>query len=308
MSRNKKSDYVWNEIYGEHLTGGGRSPFKHNAQEVELATLELMYLRLLTEMSVNRFKWIGLPDTINERFLELVLFRQGLAVWFRHPVNGELLALRGASQGPLNMYDEPTSFLVIGNASFTGLRLSADDCVPIWSNFLRTPDLDIVTIYSKRLAQLDRSIDINSRNARRSKVIVAEENQRLSATNINNELDRGSPVIQVNAQGMNLLENITAVDMGVEPDGIEKLQAVRTKVWNDCMGLLGLNFANQDKRERMVVDEVSANDEQVGNMRRVHLNERKRACREINKRYGLSIDVKYHVDVTEPIENTYGEM
>ena len=58
----------------------------------------------------------------------------------------------------------------------------------------------------------------------------------------------------------------------------------------------------------MVVDEVSANDEQVQAMKNVYLNERKRACRLINLKYGLSIDVKYRVDIPEIPYATGGEL
>lgn len=302
----KKADSVWQAIYGPHLSGG--RDYAYNPSDNELAVYERMYMRILSEMCINRFKWIGLPDEINERFLELTLFRQALSIFYWDNEYDHYMALRGASYGPLNMYDEPTSFRVTGNSTFVGKDLSDKECVPIWANVLRLPDADIVLTYAKRLANMDRTIDINSKNARRTKVIVANENQRHSAANINNEIEKGSPSIWVNAAGMDLLNNLTALDMGVDPRTIEFLQVSRTRMWNDCMQLLGLNYANQDKRERLVADEVHGNDEQVGNMRAVNLNERKRAARAINKMFGLSVDVKYRVDIPTPVENTLGEL
>ena len=96
------------------------------------------------------------------------------------------------------------------------------------------------------------------------------------------------------------------IDLGVDKDYIDHLQIARTRIWSDCMGLLGLNNANQDKKERLVEAEVSANDDQVSNMRAVNLMERKRAIREINKRFNLAIDVKYNVDLPTIVENTGG--
>ncbi len=309
--RNRKSsDYVYNEIYSPWLRGG----LTNNPANNRMAIRERMYRRILTEMSVARFKWIGLPSSIDERFLELMLFRNGLVAWyFDHEITARHYALRATAAGPLNMYDNPVGYRVYGNATFTGKNLTTDPtrpdfCVPIWSNALRTPDNDIVMLYAADLADMDTTIRINSRNARRSKVVVADENARLSATNINNQIDSGEPTIFLNSAGRDLLNNFTAVDLGVHPDSIEKLQIARGRLWNEVMGLLGLNFANQDKRERMVVDEVNANDEQVSNMRAVALNQRKKAAREINRQWNLNIDVKFNVDLPRIVENTMGEL
>ena len=59
------------------------------------------------------------------------------------------------------------------------------------------------------------------------------------------------------------------------------------------MGLLGINHANQDKKERLVSSEVGANDEQVDAMKNVALNSRQRAAKQINDMFGLSVSVDY---------------
>ena len=58
------------------------------------------------------------------------------------------------------------------------------------------------------------------------------------------------------------------------------------------MNYLGINNANQDKRERLVADEVSANDEQVDVCANVFLKARQECCEKINKRFNLNISVK----------------
>ena len=304
----KKTDHVGG-IYNEFMNGGA---YRNNTSQNEQEGFALMYKRILGEMCINRFKWFGLPDGIHESFLEKTLFRQALAVFYRDHEHAQFLALRGSGVGPLNMYDDYTRFRVYGNASFVGKTLpvatdvNPDGCVPIWANQWRTPDWDIVTTYANRLARIDRTIDITAMNMRRSRVLVADENARLSAININQQIDEGSPVIPVNQQGRDLIANMMNVDLGVDKDYIGNLQLARTRLWNDCMGMLGLNNANQDKKERLVAAEVSANDDQIMNMRAVNLMERKRAAREINKRFDLCVDVKFNVDLPVIVENTGG--
>ena len=57
----------------------------------------LMYYNRLKELALNLFKWINLPDTIDERYLELTLYEQGQAVFFRDDVLG-YLALQCAAE------------------------------------------------------------------------------------------------------------------------------------------------------------------------------------------------------------------
>ena len=59
---------------------------------------------------------------------------------------------------------------------------------------------------------------------------------------------------------------------------------------------LGINNANQDKRERLVASEVDANDEQVEQARFNMLDARLDACKLINDMFGLDISVKFRND------------
>jgi hypothetical protein len=59
------------------------------------------------------------------------------------------------------------------------------------------------------------------------------------------------------------------------------------------MGMLGINGANQDKKERLVAAEVGANDEQVQASRNVALNARQFACEQINQLWGLNVSVDF---------------
>ena len=299
-------DAVWEGFYAPHF---GVPPKRTRGQhDIDIVRLERMYLRVLQELAVNRFKWVGLPDSVNERFLEYTLMRRGLVVMYFDTDYDEYLALQGAGAGPLNMYDDPTSFRVTGNSTFVGKTVDASDCVPIWANVLRVPDWDIILTYAKKLAGIDRTIDINLRNARRSRVIVTDETGQLSAQNINNQIDSGSPVITVNNTGYAMMEHWTAFDLGIHPEQIVNLQTSRQRIWNECMGLMGINFANQDKRERLVSAEVGANDEQIDSMKNVILAERQRAVRQMNDKFGLSVDIKLRTELPSITGFTGGEL
>lgn len=292
-------DGVEQLYYTPHLKGvQGRQ--RRNVEQTRMAMLERMHMRVLSEMAVNRFKWEGLPPTVDPRFLELTLFKFALSVFYKEDevIYGDnaYFALQGGASGRSNMMDNPTAFTVYGD-NFRGKIIKRQDCVPIWANYMRVPDLDIIYIYATKLADIDRSIEINAHNSRKPKVLIANEAQRLSVDNMNRQVDAGQSVISVNGQpGGYDPEMFQTFDLGVEPKTIEELHIVRTRIMGECMTALGIDNANQDKKERMVSSEVDANNGQVMSMRAVNLNERKRAADAINERYGLDVKVSYHVD------------
>lgn len=324
MSRVRGRDHVGDEYYSRHLYGSARK-YNNNPSGNRTAIIQRMYTRILTELAVNRFKWEGLPDTVDVRFMEMTLFYSGLSVFFYDDDYARFMALQGTPASQHDMMNNATHFQVTG-ANYPGKRLSAvktvqevrnaetgdvdyvsvdSECVPIWSNYMRVPDLDIVLIYASKFAELDTTIEINSKNARRGKVAIVDENTNLSVTNIVRQLDEGSPLIKISRP---LNDMISAVDLGVTPDSIEKLHILKGRLWNECMTLLGINNANQDKKERLVADEVHANSDQVESTRAVNLNARRQATDAINRRYGLNVTVGYHTDPVNSVGDMYGDL
>lgn len=270
--------------------------------------LYLMYDRILTELAMNRYRWSGLPEGWDERFMIKTLHENGLLVVFRDvgtkkkPGTDKLFALRGAPSGRLDIQDNPVSFSIHGNAgahSFAGLQLAARVATPIWANYLRVPDTDVIDIYAAKLAKIDTTIDINLNSARRTKVLVYDENTRLSVENINRQINAGEATIPVK---FDLGSIIQALDLGVDPKSIEVLSVVRSRFWSEAMGLLGIDNANQDKKERLVEAEVGANEDQVDNMRFVSLNAMQQACLKLQKKYPAELGniwVEYRSDHME---------
>lgn len=325
MSRIKRGSAA-DEYYNTHLFGVGNQYSRNPAAERERA-IQRMLERNISELAVNRFKWTGLPESIDPRFLEMLLYLNGLAVWYWDIDYKKLLAVRGSGVGYVNMLDNPVSFTVIGPGSkmlpdndaapsmFENKMLGAyqpavtyDDenpadskAIGMWPNYFRYPELDIVRIYSTRLATIDRTLEINSKNARRNKILTSTPNTQLSVVNLNRQIDEGVEAIQVTG-ALDPSTAIQALDLGILPDSFDELAVLRTRVWNECMNLLGIDNANQDKKERLVAAEVGANDSQTDSMRYVSLNARRQAAEMINKVFakkipGLNIQVDFIVEL-----------
>ena len=272
------------EAVSKYLSAGTGNPLARGERK-RYDILYALYMSKLVELSANRFKWSGLPPEVDVRFMELTILRSGVSMFYYEREYDKFMARETSPSGMLNNQDEPIAFTMNNRVASSGMAtfLKKGEGVPVWGNYLRTPDILAIDIFASRLADIDLTIEINSRQARRSRILIANKNQRLSLQTISNEIDEGVSTIGVNPSFDP--ESIQAIDMGVNPDNIEKLHIARGRVWNQCMSILGINNANQDKKERLVADEVSANDEQVDAMRAVYLNARKRAAAEMNSLY-----------------------
>lgn len=299
MSRRKR-DYTSDYLYG---------PFRGNAPRDRKALYETMYMRVLTEYATNRFKWEGLPEEIDRRFVELELFRHALVVFFHEDQESNprsdnkhfdrYFALRGSGSGAWNMYDNPTAFTVSGNnmGALLPTRLEGKHCVPIWANTLRVPDWDLVLLQATKLADIERTIEINLMAMRKPFIIGVNDNTKLSWENMWRKVQEGEPAI-FTTEDMNgrVEDQAKLFDMRIDKDLVLNLQIAKSKIWNETMTFLGINNSNQDKRERLVADEVAANDQQVSAARNAAMDARKYAVEQINRRYNLDVSVEWNED------------
>lgn len=256
----------------------------------------MQYFNRLTELSVSMFEWANVPDEIDVRFLELTLFQDGKAVFFKDENMDEYLALKCAVNGGFNVYGIPVNRRAYSPTNGYQKQLTEKDSVIIWNNYLHKNSILEVKNFARRLYNLDRIIDVNA-NAQKTPVLVlAEPEQRLTMLNLYKEMDGNAPVI---FGDKNLdLQNIRAINTEA-PYIADKLYQLKTQIWNEALTYLGISNTNVTKKERMVTDEVVRNMGGVIASRYSRLDSRRKAVEEINKMFGLNIEVNYKEDYRE---------
>lgn len=249
------------------------------------------YLNRLKEYALNMFEWINLPKTVDARFIELVLFEEGKINFFKDELIG-FLALRVNESGKQNVYNEFNKKYIYANNGFSRVR-NLRNSVTIYNNYLRTPTYTTVNLYAIRLARVTRAIDLNIEAQKTPVLITCPENQKLSLKNVYEQYKGNAPVIYTDSEFN--LDSIKVLKTDA-PFVVDKLTLYKHDIWNEVMTFLGVNNSNQDKKERLVANEVDANDEQIEQARFNMLDARKDACKKINDMFGLNIDVKFRND------------
>lgn len=252
------------------------------------------YVRRLTELSTSMFEWKNLPDTCDERFLEMALLNNGAAVFFKDEVLG-YLALEVTLNGKWNVYRVPIERRAYATNGYNK-ELTIDNSVIIYNNYIRTNSILDIKMFARRLTELDRAIDVNARAQKHPVIILASEEQRLTMLNIYKEYDGNEPVI---FGDKNLdLNGITSINTGA-PYVADKLYQLKTDYWNECLTYLGISNVNYQKKERMVSDEVVRSQGGTMASRYSRLEMRRKAAEEINDMFGLNIEVNFREDYRE---------
>lgn len=250
------------------------------------------YYHWLKMLCMSMFEWTGLPETINTDYLEETLFETGKLIFFKDDVLG-YLALRCVPQGTVNVYGEPTSYTVNVPGYQSKIKLvHRHNAVVIKNNQLAEPSMYMVGDFAGRLAETERTIDINIKAQKTPWLVsVANDKVLLSLRNAYKQLSDGEPVLFVDKE---LLAGDPLKVMNTSaPYVVDKLDTHKMNLWNEALTFLGINNANTEKRERLITDEVKANEQLVTMSANTMLKKRKEAAETINKVFpGLDVGVE----------------
>lgn len=249
------------------------------------------YFDRLTELAISMFKWENLPDTIDERFLELTLFMNGFAVFFKDEVIG-YLSLACAANGQFDVYRIPTRRRAYASNGYQK-NLTNEDSVLIYNNMLHTNQIPLIKRYAKMLYELDQIIMINAKAQKTPILIQGAEQQRLTLKNLYKEYDGNQPFIFGDTNlDINALKAINTE----APYVADKLYQLKTQIWNEVLTVLGISNLNIQKKERLITDEAIRSNGGTIASRYSRLESRRYAAEKINKMFDLNIEVNFRED------------
>lgn len=263
---------------------------------------------LLVETAITSIKWVNLPDGIDSRFIEMTFLFQGMGGFFEK-IPGQIAFSSGAVIGNPDMYMNPESVSYVsvnGSGTWTRRtrqrvsvlddgRIDVEEPDATWSydNNLRIPLMWHVDLYARRLARIDRLIDVNLAAQATPWIGECDEEGKGDIIRAIRQLTGIEPVI-VTGQGLLSSDNLHIMQTGA-PFVVDKLQDARARELNLAYTLLGVDNGFSVKREREINSEVDSNNEQIMLLRESRMQGRKRLCEETNALFGTDIDVHWNV-------------
>lgn len=240
-------------------------------------------LDMLVSLAVNRFRWVGLPDTCDARFLEMALHRNGFAT-ICHALNAPDIwqSLYAAPQGVFDAYGLPVKWLA------TGFNETQYDVTPqngelVYYSQTRANPWNAIYVYANKLTQIQRTEDVNLFHVRKPYVMVAPQEKRLELENLMKQISGFEPMILGDKSLLELKENnVFAIDTKVPFYGEELAQQYQNVV-NQYLMFIGIPHLAFEKGERMIEDEARANSAPTNINLKNCLDARRSACDKLRK-------------------------
>jgi hypothetical protein len=195
--------------------------------------------------------------------------------------------MRCTPSGTLNNYDEAVSYTAY--STVYNHKFPRDECVLIRNNYLERPTDNSVVLFATRLTEAERTIDTNIKAQKTPVLIRCDDKDRLTMKNLYRDYEGNEPFIlggkSLNLDGLKVLKTDA-------PFVADKLQVYKRDIWNEALTFFGINNANTEKRERLITDEVNANNEVISVNAEAMLLTRQEAATAINKIFDLNVSVK----------------
>ena len=263
--------------------GRKRKPVINDNIERETVRLTKHYQML----ALNRYKWENLPNGIESRYIEEMLYDNGECAMFDHPDLG-LCVLRSSSRENLNIYGEPTKLSLTGFNEHRTVMM--DECVRIMNNDLALPTLPNIVYYARRMAEIDDIIMQNLRQQRVPYLFATDENNAFSMKSLYDRMYQGEPSIFIDKEMLKgEPENIMVIPT-VAPYLVDKLQIQKQEMERELLTFLGINNT-LEKKERLIVDETNSNNQFIKMASDIGFKQRQLACEQINEMFGLNVRV-----------------
>ena len=261
-----------------------------NSQLTNMKTY-LMYREEMLTLAENVFEFKNLPEFIDVSYLNKTLLRNGSIAFFYDDVLDEVIALPYSVIGNFDIYGRPQEIQARAANGTYYKRLKKDEFIIMYDNNGRYPIFMDICQMAERIALSKRTIDVNIVQQRTPRIWKTSQDKKRTVEDMLAEID-----------GME--ENIVAYDtididdmnvvLAPAPFVADKIDLHLDKEWSEFYRLIGVANLIEQKKERMIKDEMSASQGGTIASRFSRFEPRKRAVDLINKKWGLNIEVSYY--------------
>lgn len=277
------------------------NPQNHTEQaQVNKLKWSYIWYGVLSNILMGIFSYENIPNQLIRR-IEKSFFSSSFVVAYEEKGTGVVVA-PASPMGDINAWGEYSAYdIILPNGEHRQIQLK--DCV-VGSNFYMPTLADSVICwqYAQQIAELKISIDnaiILSRNT--ALLEVPNENCVEDVLTQYNKHETGVPVIVKKRTE----EESYKVQEFTSPTKIDDYYNGLRDIINEFLTTTGLSsLVNPNKKERLIVDEVSSNDDIKNTLLSNRIENRKSFIDEINAKFGTD----YKVSIDENIYSAVSDL
>lgn len=283
--------------------------FSPSTVHVKNTALQRYFRKYLLQKAISVFKWT-LPEEWDEDYFKYTLYGMGYIAVLNTRSFGVIC--QGGALGGYNLYYRP-SYIMITNPLLKE-TITADigtDCAIIKLQPDYSSIMDIVGYYADQLALAAEALGMNLVNVKTGVVFGAENKaQAESYKKMYDRLGDGNPAVFIDK---NLLDDTgkpkwfpfvqNMREQYITPDILSDMRKIEAMFDTD----IGIPNANTDKKERLVTDEVNANNVETATRCELWLDSIRKGIDQANNMYGLSLRVDWRVNPKTEIQDNWKE-
>ena len=240
-----------------------------------------------SNLALKRFEWRNLPKGMESRHIEQALYKHAQVFFTKDPDIG-MVCLPCSSSNNYNVYGDPTKLLVTG-WGYTK-TYDVDQGVRIMDNWMLYPLVNHIYHYVKKLEDLEYAIKRNIEQQNSPYIFSTTKQTEFSIRQIFNKIKNREEAIYLdknfsNGEGIGL----EATDIS-KPYVVDKYRQEYFELEKELLTLLGINCIF-NKEGGMSITELNSNNMLIDMYLEDGLKNRQKAAEEINKKYGLNIEV-----------------
>lgn len=253
------------------------------------------YVRYLLQKILSVYEFKGLPDTWAENYFKYVLLGYGYIAIFNTDKYGVIC--NQCNLSGYNVFYQPNKVLIANPLLLPkeleiGKTCEIIRCQPDYGNVM-----DLVTTYADLMALCLETAGINLLNSKTSYIFFAENKSTAeSYKKLYDRIASGEPMVVSDKRLMND-DGTPAWDFFTQNVG---QNYIADKVLNDMKTLddqfntaIGIPNANTQKRERLITDEVNANNSSTEALVNVMLHTMQEDMKKVNAMFNLDLSVEY---------------
>lgn len=285
------------------------SSFSPSTVHVKNTGLQRYFRKYLLQKAISVFKW-QLPEEWDPDYFKYTLYALGYIAVLNTRSFGVIC--QGGALGGYNLYYRP-SYIMITNPLLKE-TITADigtDCALIKLQPDYSSIMDIVGYYADQMALASEAMGMNLVNVKTGVVFGAKDKaQAESYKKMYDKIADGDPAVFIDK---NLLD-----DQG-KPNWMPFVQNmgqqyITDKILSDIRKIeamfdteIGIPNANTDKAERLITDEVNANNTETATRCELWLESIRRGIDQANSMYGLQLSVDWRVNPNQVAEPNTGK-
>lgn len=265
-----------------------------NSQLSNFKTYQSDFRQMVT-LAENVFEFVDLPEFIDVAYMNKQLLRRGSVAFSKDEELG-VIALPYRNIGKLDVYGRPKKIEVFAYNNSYHRILDRGEFVIMYDNNGRYPlYLDIAQL-AERIALCERTQDINIAQQKTPRVWKADDSSINTVRAMLNNVDSNSETVVAHSS-----LDIDELECVLEPAPYvtDKIDLHLDKLWAKFFRLIGIANIQEQKRERVIQDEMIASQGGTIASRYSRFQPRKNAIEQINAKFGTNISVRYYDGVPD---------